>query len=103
MRARPGAARSLLIATVTFLAIAGALPGLAGRAWAQDEPAGRVVVDPTAGTPPSIDPLEQAADGTSAGSGHGITPLVAPVPFKNTQLGWGLALMVGAIHRFDPD
>ncbi len=26
-----------------------------------------------------------------------------PIPMKNTQLGWGLMLMGGLIHRFDPD
>jgi outer membrane protein assembly factor BamA len=29
--------------------------------------------------------------------------MVAPVPFKNTQLGWGLMLMGGLIHKFDSD
>jgi hypothetical protein len=31
------------------------------------------------------------------------TPVFAPIPLKNTQLGWGLGVMAGAIHRFDAD
>jgi hypothetical protein len=29
--------------------------------------------------------------------------MLIPIPMKNTQLGWGLMLMGGLIHRFDPD
>jgi hypothetical protein len=76
---------------------------LAGSVHAQVVPGHAIVMDPAAGPAPSADPLDVSADGAGAGSGHGITPLVAPVPFKNTQLGWGLAVMLGAIHRFDPD
>jgi hypothetical protein len=36
-------------------------------------------------------------------TGSDITPLFAPIPLKDSQIGWGLFLMVGAIHRFDPD
>jgi hypothetical protein len=60
-------------------------------------------VDPAAGPPPDVDPESNPTDGHGRPAGRGITPLVAPVPFKHTQLGWGLALMVGVIHRFDPD
>jgi hypothetical protein len=28
---------------------------------------------------------------------------VAPLPYRNSQIGWGVALMVGLIHRFDAD
>ena len=39
----------------------------------------------------------------SRGGSGGVTPLVAPLPFRNSQIGWGVALMVGLIHRFDAD
>jgi hypothetical protein len=103
MGVRARTSRSLLVVTFALTFGAGCIVGLTRRAQAQDSPGGAVVVDPTAGASPSADPLEVSADGTSTGAGHSITPLVAPVPFKNTQLGWGLALMLGAIHRFDPD
>ena len=28
---------------------------------------------------------------------------MAPLPFRNSQIGWGVAVMVGLIHRFDAD
>ncbi|HEX6408692.1 MAG TPA: BamA/TamA family outer membrane protein [Gemmatimonadales bacterium] len=28
---------------------------------------------------------------------------MAPLPFKNSQIGWGVAVMAGLIHRFDAD
>src|SRR5262249_49085640 len=59
--------------------------------------------DPTAVSTPDIDPPEQTHEGTEQNPPGDFTPLVAPIPFKNTQVGWGLALMLGAIHRFDPD
>ena len=37
------------------------------------------------------------------GGGAGVTPLVAPLPFRNSQIGWGVALLAGLIHRFDAD
>jgi hypothetical protein len=61
------------------------------------------VMDPTAVSTPDINPPEQSHEGTEENVGGNFTPLFAPIPFKNTQVGWGLALMVGAIHRFDPD
>src|SRR5580765_7185749 len=59
-------------------------------------------IDPTASPTPGIDPADAAIDGTAQRT-SAITPIFAPIPFKNTQLGWGLAVMAGAIHRFDPD
>ena len=41
--------------------------------------------------------------GKRAEKGSGVTPLVAPLPFKNSQIGWGVALMLGLIHRLDAD
>jgi hypothetical protein len=71
-------------------------------ARAQDDP-DRISVDPAAGTQPGIDPTIESGGESARGGGTGITPLLAPIPFKNTQVGWGLALMLGAIHRFEPD
>jgi hypothetical protein len=62
-----------------------------------------VAIDPAVTTTPGIDPTEMADGDVGRTSGGKITPLVAPVPFKHSQLGWGLAVLVGAIHRFDPD
>ena len=61
------------------------------------------VVDPTAADIPSIDLPGDPGEGSSRSTGRGVTPLVAPIPFHNSQIGWGLLLMGGAIHRFDPD
>lgn len=52
---------------------------------------------------PDLDPETDPGSGVSRRAGPGVTPLFAPVPFKHTQLGWGLALMLGVIHRFDRD
>ncbi len=60
-------------------------------------------VDPSIIGAPSIDPTDQSFEGAPRGPGRDFTPLVAPIPFKNTQLGWGLVLVAGAIHRFDAD
>ncbi len=62
-----------------------------------------VVVDPTIPATTGADPGGQAVEGTQLKTGSGITPLFAPVPFKDTQIGWGLFLLAGVIHRFDPD
>jgi hypothetical protein len=59
-------------------------------------------MDPGAATAPTIDPTSELGEGASRGSG-GVTPLVAPLPFRNSQIGWGGVLMVGLIHRFDAD
>jgi hypothetical protein len=59
------------------------------------------VVDPTAANPPSLDPTADEGDGTSRMTGRAVTPFIAPLPFRNSQLGWGGVLMVGLIHRLD--
>ena len=60
------------------------------------------VVDPSL-PDPRLDPSGQPVEGTHQKTGAGITPLLAPVPFKDTQLGWGLFVLGGVIHRFDAD
>ena len=56
------------------------------------------------GTPPSVDPAANVPEsGTAPPAGAGATPFFAPIPFKNSQIGWGLAAMAGVIHRLDPD
>jgi hypothetical protein len=72
-------------------------------ALAQSKPSKPVVVDPAAGNIPEIGLDPDVGDGTSRRTGRAVTPLVVPVPFKNTQLGWGLMLMGGLMHRFDGD
>ena len=73
----------------------------ASRAQGQSSPP---VIDPTVVDVPSIDPTAEAIPGSSRRpSGRGVTPLVAPIPFHNSQIGWGGVLMLGLIHRFDPD
>jgi surface antigen Omp85-like protein len=62
----------------------------------------RPVVDPTAVETPTIDATVDPADGTNRRTKR-VTPLIAPVPFKNSQIGWGGVLMVGVIHHFDVD
>ncbi|MBO0743004.1 MAG: BamA/TamA family outer membrane protein [Hyphomicrobiaceae bacterium] len=71
-------------------------------ARAAQNPPPPVQVDPVAATSPGLEP-EIDADGTSRNTGRTVTPMVAPIPFKNTQLGWGLMAMGGLIHRFDRD
>ena len=61
------------------------------------------VADPTVPSTPTINPSEASTDGTAQKTGRGVTPVFAPIPFKNTQLGWGLMGMVGLIHHFDAD
>jgi len=88
-----------------LVALAGSTLPLPAGAQSQTDtaPPHPVVIDPTATTMPSIDPLSEPADGTQRRTGTGITPLVAPIPFHNSQIGWGLVLMAGLIHRFDAD
>jgi hypothetical protein len=50
----------------------------------------------------SVAPISEPGD-EAARAGAGVTPLVAPLLFRNSQIGWGAALLVGLIHRFDPD
>lgn len=74
----------------------------AGRALAEEERA-EPVFDPTVVPTPGLEPYSASSDGTSQRTPPAVTPLFAPIPFRNSQLGWGLAVLVGAIHRFDPD
>ena len=76
---------------------------LPGSARAQQAVSGAPVIDPTAIDAPSIDLPDDVGAGTSQKTGTGVTPLIAPVPFRNSQIGWGGALMLGLIHRFDAD
>lgn len=70
---------------------------LPGAAFAQG------VVDPGATNAGELDQNADAGQGSHRKTGSGVTPLIAPIPFKNTQVGWGLMLMGGVIHRFDKD
>jgi hypothetical protein len=64
---------------------------------------GSVAFDPQVATVPGVDATAlDEGEPRSAGDSK-VTPLIAPIPFKNSQIGWGLVLMLGAIHRFDPD
>jgi hypothetical protein len=92
-------------ATIAFASGLAALTiaALAATPAAARAPLGSGRVDPSVNTQPSIDPIDASASGTNQSAGSGVTPLVAPIPFKNTQVGWGIALMLGLIHRFDPD
>ena len=61
-----------------------------------------VAGDPFSDGMPSVDPAGQALPPPAPGVDR-VTPIFAPIPFKNTQLGWGLGVLAGAIHRFDAD
>jgi len=62
------------------------------------------VIDPTIADVPSLDQTAEGVPGSSRKTGgKGVTPLIAPIPFHNSQIGWGGVLMLGLIHRFDPD
>jgi hypothetical protein len=71
--------------------------------WAQDAASPQVTVDPAAAVEPSIEPPPDPGEGAARGGAGGVTPLVAPLPFRNSQIGWGVAVMAGLIHRFDAD
>ncbi len=60
-------------------------------------------MDPSAVDVPSLDPTAEPGQGTKRRTGKGVTPLIAPMPFRNSQIGWGGAVLVGLIHRFDDD
>lgn len=75
---------------------------LAGPAMAGARPDWRVPTDPTTKSAVDVDPSTLAAPANEPAE-PGVTPVFAPIPFKNTQVGWGLMLMAMAIHRFDPD
>ena len=90
-------AHALRLALVLVAFIVVAMPATA------EEGRGPIVVDPTV-SPPGTDPgTGESFDGTQQKSASGVTPLIAPVPFKDSQIGWGLFLLAGVIHRFDPD
>ena len=62
------------------------------------------VVDPASWTtPPGAEPLEDPGGQAGRAGLGGVTPIAAPIPFKDSRMGWGLALMAGLIHRFDAD
>ena len=94
-RARGNARRPVVTAMVAL--VLGFVPAMA------EEGPRSIAVDPSAATPPTIDPTDEQSPEVGESGASRITPLVAPVPFKNTQVGWGLFMLVGAIHRFDPD
>ena len=61
------------------------------------------VMDPAPAPEPGAQPVDATVDGTGVKTGKGVTPMFAPMPFKNTQMGWGIMMMAGLIHRFDAD
>lgn len=93
----PRARRVALCLSLTILGFS----FFAGPAHAGSEDP--VHVDPAAAPEPSIDPTEIDRGDVGRKTPKSVTPFAAPVPFKNSQVGWGLFLMVGAIHRFDAD
>ena len=73
--------------------------GVTGPAAAQNVP-----INTGAAGAPDLDAPSMAEEtGTPRQAPRRVTPMVAPIPFKNTQIGWGLMLMGGLIHRFDAD
>ena len=72
-------------------------------AIAQSDQGAAVIVDPAAAGAPTVDPVDDRSEGTSQSVGRAVTPIFAPIPFKNTQVGWGLMLLGGLIHRFGSD
>ena len=75
---------------------------IAPPAWGQNPPR-PVKVDPLAASIPTIELTSDLGEGTNQRTGRGVTPLIAPLPFHNSQIGWGGVLMLGLIHRFDAD
>ena len=88
---------------IRVLAVLGWMVASGTAAWAQTGESPQVTVDPTAASEPSIEPPADPGEGASRGGAGGVTPLVAPLPFRNSQIGWGIAVMAGLIHRFDAD
>ena len=86
---RPPAQGRILARLVVF----GWITTCCGRVWAQGVETSDI---------PSIEPAPGTVEST-AEEGSGVTPLVAPLPFRNSQIGWGVALMLGLIHRLDSD
>jgi Omp85 superfamily domain len=81
------------VAWVTGVAVFGCILSAAGEARAQGVETSDI---------PSIEPAPGAVERATQ-EGSGVTPLVAPLPFKNSQIGWGMAVMAALIHRFDAD
>jgi SSS family solute:Na+ symporter len=90
-RVRAAAAVAALLAAVAIVPAARA-----------DESPLPIASDPFSGGMPIVDPAGEALP-QPASSAQRVTPIFAPIPLKNTQLGWGLGVMAGAIHRFDAD
>jgi hypothetical protein len=90
-RLRAGAVAAVLLASLA------AVP--ASRASESTVP---IAGEPFSDGMPTVDPAGTALPPPAPGVDR-VTPIFAPIPFKNTQLGWGLGLMAGAIHRFDAD
>jgi Omp85 superfamily domain len=86
--------RAITPTSVACLAVLGGIFTGGAMAWAQGVE--------TSDIPSTIEPTSGSAEGMSRG-GSGVTPLVAPLPFRNSQIGWGAALVLGLIHRFDAD
>jgi hypothetical protein len=85
--------RAIVPTSVARLVVLGWIITGGARAWAQGVETADI---------PSIEPQSEGVQGTDQ-AGSGVTPLVAPLPFRNSQIGWGAALMLGLIHRFDAD
>ncbi len=97
---RPTRRLSLLAVRALVLGAAALAPRTALAQAIGDTP---IEIDPAAATAPGIGPELEPAEGTARNTGRTVTPLLAPIPFKNTQVGWGLMLTAGLIHRFDAD
>jgi len=95
--------RNILLFPIPAILVIAVIVFIPSTAFPQSTGETPVEIDPAAGTSPELGPEIDPGDGTSRNSGASVTPLVAPVPFRNTQLGWGLMLMGGLIHRFDAD
>lgn len=93
----------ITVALAAAVSLAPVRAGIAAQGRPDSTAPRPVAVDPTAGAIPSIDPTSEPAEGSARRTGTGVTPLVAPIPFHNSQIGWGLVLMAGLIHRFDDD
>lgn len=68
---------------------------------AESEP--QIHLDPAVAPTPGIDPTEVDQGEAPRKTSKRFTPFAAPIPFKNSQVGWGAFVMVGLIHRFDAD
>ena len=86
--------RAITPTSVACLAVLGWIITGGARAWAQGVETSEITS--------TIEPTSGSTEGMSR-SGSGVTPLMAPLPFRNSQIGWGAALVLGLIHRFDAD